>query len=323
MAFSGLWTLAGMRDSYRSALDSGARQLEAAGGMSAAQHEMATSQRSLVLYAYANSPAGAESAAQTFQNGAAKLRKAIAGARPLASSEDARRAVDAIESDAASWVPAFADLRRVVALGDPDAAAGLLNDRIFPMHKRMAENIAKVESESWAVLRRDMAAAGSNYEAARNLVWGLLVAAAGIAFLAIAITRRASAAMRELGAELLNGSHRLAAASGQVAAAGHALVQGASEQAATLGETSASTTEITAVTRKNAENTRAMAGLMTETAALVKDANQNLEQMVEQRRENRVVDPGDVGDDLLDLNQVVGHWPEERCGSQRYLQIMT
>lgn len=281
----GLWTLAEMRDSYQGASGAAARQFESVGAMTAAEYEMVAGQRGLVLYAYANNPAGAATSAQMFQDGAAKLKKAIADARPLLSSEDARRALGAIESDAESWVPAFSDLHRVVTLGDPDGAARLLIDRISPMNRGIDGNIARLVSDSRQRLNGEIAAAGSDYEFARNLVLGLLFAAAGIVFLALAVTRRASAALRHLGAGLLKGSHLVAAASGQVAAASHSLVGGASEQAATLEETSSSTAEITAITQRNAENTRAMAGLMTETTDLVKDANHNLDQMVESMKE--------------------------------------
>ncbi len=64
-----------------------------------------------------------------------------------------------------------------------------------------------------------------------------------------------------------------------------AAVQGASGQAATLQETSASLTEITAISRKNAESMQSAAGLMAETGGLVTDANRNLEEMVGSMRE--------------------------------------
>jgi methyl-accepting chemotaxis protein/methyl-accepting chemotaxis protein-1 (serine sensor receptor) len=70
-----------------------------------------------------------------------------------------------------------------------------------------------------------------------------------------------------------------------VASASQSLAQGTSEQAATLEETSSSTTEITAITHKNAENTRTVAGLMNETAQLVGGANRNLEGMVQSMNE--------------------------------------
>jgi methyl-accepting chemotaxis protein len=106
--------------------------------------------------------------------------------------------------------------------------------------------------------------------------------AAAASFLCV---RSAARQLRQLAGDMLDGSRQVADASGQVAAASHSLAQGNSEQAATLEETSSSATEITAVTRKNAENTKTMASLMTEAAQLIDTANRNLAEMVESMKE--------------------------------------
>jgi methyl-accepting chemotaxis protein len=108
------------------------------------------------------------------------------------------------------------------------------------------------------------------------------IIATGASFLGV---RSAARQLRQLAGAMLDGSRQVAAASSQVAAASHSLAQGNSEQAATLQETSSSATEITAVTRKNAENTKTMTTLMTETAQLVENANRSLEEMVESMKE--------------------------------------
>src|SRR6478735_9489154 len=94
---------------------------------------------------------------------------------------------------------------------------------------------------------------------------------------ALWIVRDANATLRRSATEMLDGSRQVASAAGQVASASQSLAQGSSEQAATLEETSSSATEITAITRKNAENTRSVNGLMVETSQLVSDANHNLD----------------------------------------------
>jgi methyl-accepting chemotaxis protein len=116
----------------------------------------------------------------------------------------------------------------------------------------------------------------------------IVVLAAGGAVAAAASfmsVRSAAGQLRQLAGEMLDGSRQVAAASSQVAAASHSLAQGNSEQAATLEETSSSATEINAVTRKNAENTKTMANLMTEAAQLIDTANRNLTEMVESMKE--------------------------------------
>jgi methyl-accepting chemotaxis protein/methyl-accepting chemotaxis protein-1 (serine sensor receptor) len=114
-----------------------------------------------------------------------------------------------------------------------------------------------------------------------------LLAAAGLVVVGFCQLQvhKAIGELRRNAAEILEGSRQLAGASGQIASSSQSVAQGASEQAATLEETSSSATEITAVTRKNAENTRSMAGLMTETARLVEHANHSLDEMVQSMKE--------------------------------------
>ena len=122
-------------------------------------------------------------------------------------------------------------------------------------------------------------------ETARWLMWFLL--GAGIAGLAgvSAIFRRTLVQLRRLGEEILAAATQLSESAGRLVSGSRTLAQGASEQAASLEQSSASAAEITAITRKNTENTRAVAGLMHQTAQLVDGANHNLEEMVRSMKE--------------------------------------
>jgi methyl-accepting chemotaxis protein len=118
------------------------------------------------------------------------------------------------------------------------------------------------------------------------LTWLLLLLSmalgSGLLFLFVSSLNRA---LREAVAELTEGSDQVASASAQVASSSQALAQGSSEQAASLEETSSSSEEITSMTRKNAENSSAAAGLMTDVDRRVADGNQTLEEMVQSMRE--------------------------------------
>lgn len=122
-------------------------------------------------------------------------------------------------------------------------------------------------------------------ETGRWLVVFLL--AAGIAGLVAvaAIFRRSLAHLRRLGEEILEAATQLSESAGRLVSGSRALAQGASEQAASLEQSSSSAAEITAITRNNTENTRAVAGLMNRTAQLVDGANHNLEEMVRSMKE--------------------------------------
>ncbi|HEV8038618.1 MAG TPA: methyl-accepting chemotaxis protein [Bryobacteraceae bacterium] len=94
------------------------------------------------------------------------------------------------------------------------------------------------------------------------------------------VVRGINTVLKRCATELSEGSEQITNAASQVAASSQALAQGASEQAAALEETSASTSEITSMTRKNAENSKSAADVMATVDREVKEGNQTLDQMV-------------------------------------------
>ncbi len=80
--------------------------------------------------------------------------------------------------------------------------------------------------------------------------------------------------------ELAEGAEQVASAASQVSSSSQSLAQGSSEQAASLEETSASSEEINSMARKNSENSRAAADLMTQSQKKYEQANQSLDESV-------------------------------------------
>ncbi len=88
-----------------------------------------------------------------------------------------------------------------------------------------------------------------------------------------------------MAAHLAEGAEQITSASSQVASSSQTLAQGASEQASSLEETSSSSEEITSMTRKNAENSQAAAGVMAEVDQRVTEGNRTLGEMVQSMQE--------------------------------------
>jgi methyl-accepting chemotaxis protein/methyl-accepting chemotaxis protein-1 (serine sensor receptor) len=80
--------------------------------------------------------------------------------------------------------------------------------------------------------------------------------------------------------KLSENAEQVASAAGQVASSSQALAQGSSEQAASLEETSASSEEINSMARKNTENSRSAADLVTASEQKFVETNAALEQTV-------------------------------------------
>jgi len=112
-----------------------------------------------------------------------------------------------------------------------------------------------------------------------EVVLGLLLAAS-VAVLVVLLRRSVIRPVAAAVASFAASAGRTQDVSTQVASSSQSLSQGATEQAASLEETSASMEEMASMTRKNAENSQAAAGLMAEVDARVKDSNGSLGSMV-------------------------------------------
>ena len=113
-----------------------------------------------------------------------------------------------------------------------------------------------------------------------GIVIGVLAAglvSGGVGFF---IVTSANRALRMSVQALTTGAQQVVAASGQVSSAAQSLSQGATEQAASLEETSASVEEMGSMTRQNAENSRAAAGVMSEVDVRVRESNAALRDML-------------------------------------------
>jgi len=262
-----------------------AHKLVLAGQMNAAQSDMAAGSWGVLTFTYARDPERVAIAKRLFSGSLQTFRQALAEIRPLLVTEDARRRTPRMEAALNRWQDAYAQMERLVDAGNPDGAAKLSVDQIYPIYISLGEDCIGLTKTASEVLARDQQVAGEQFAFSKWMAILLSVLGMAAAAAAFATLRSSTAKLRGLAGQLEESSRHVASASGQVASASQSLAQGTSEQAATLEQTSASTTEITAITRKNADNTRSVAGLMDETAQRVGDANRNLEQMVQSMKE--------------------------------------
>jgi methyl-accepting chemotaxis protein len=285
MAALNLRTLANLSSTFENTAGVTARKLELAGTLNAAVSNMAAGQRGIILFTYAKNPGLAAGSEQLFQTSSASFQRALAEIKPLLVTERGKQLAAELENTMGAWLPAYADLKRMTDAGNPDGATALLAERILPPYMALGNLSTDLAKACNDVLERDRHDAEETFSAGRLLMLLLAVLGAAACGLALWVMRSGSRDLQQISAEMLDGSRQVAAASGQIASASQSLAQGTSEQAATLEETASSATEITAITRKNAENTRGVAGLMTETANRVSDANHNLAEMISSMKE--------------------------------------
>ena len=280
-----LYAVGTLADSYEVTTTKTARKLALVGSIGSALDQIRIGVRGVVVYSYAKDSARVSVSRQMVEEGNSKLRQAIAEMRPLIVSDRGKELVDAIDSQVESVHPVIQEVDRLAGSGDVDGAVQFITEKGTPPFVALGKLTEDLTGHQNQILQQDRRAMADKVS---NIRWLLgLLAVAGMAMVAFCLlqVRKAVGELRRNAAEILEGSRQLAGASGQIASSSQSVAQGASEQAATLEETSSSASEITAITRKNAENTRSMAGLMTETARLVEHANHSLDEMVQSMKE--------------------------------------
>ena len=201
-------------------------------------------------------PAAAATAEALFQESSAKFQRALAEMRPLRRTERGRQLVADMETRMAAMAARLRGLRRLADAGDPDGATRLLTERITPHYVALGEDAEELTKTCDDLMQQDQRTRPKTSATTRWLMLLLIaggVVAGGVRGLDDAVDHAGNCAHRHGDAR---GIAPGGGAAGQVASASQSLAQGTSEQAATLEETSSSATEITAITRKNAENTR-------------------------------------------------------------------
>lgn len=163
-----------------------------------------------------------------------------------------------------------------------DTAGALVpyNERVLPLSKAVSQAGAQLASLENHLCSTKAEESASLVGPARNLSILMIVLSLLVSIAAIKTVRDISRQLKERIGELREGAEQVANAASQVASSSQSLAQGASEQAASLQETSASSEEINSMARKNTENSRVTAGLLTQSQDKVAVANTYLTEMV-------------------------------------------
>jgi methyl-accepting chemotaxis protein/methyl-accepting chemotaxis protein-1 (serine sensor receptor) len=256
------------------------KQLELADTVNLAAEQLHSALRGVLEAGYRKDSSRMMQAQEEYRQARQRAEKALAEARGLLEGEGEARALHSYQAAFEAWTPLFEDVVRLCSAADTAKAEALADGKMASLDRAMDEagdQIARFAME--AVMIKDAETDGV-------VAWVRWLVGAGAAFalilaaLLIFLVRRVTSDLRRVVGELSEGAGQVADAAGQVASSSQALAQGSSEQAASLQETSASSEEINSMARKNAESSRAAAGLVTLSQREFADANRKLEQMV-------------------------------------------
>jgi len=256
------------------------KKLDIANSIELATTEMQGAQRGLMLSYEAKDPAMAPQYIQIYQNASQKIDENLAQFAPLIATDGERSAMSNVQENLTTWKPGFQEMVTLCASGDIDKAYAQRNqNRVISAAMHTAAKAIVAEQE------RSLAAAEaeSAVAVARSLwltVLAIVVSLAlgGLVYLQVG---QITNSLRQIVLQLDEGASQLAEGANHISAASQTLAAGTSEQAFSVGETTAASEQISAMTRRNAENASKASGLMQDTTALVGDANRSLGQMQE------------------------------------------
>ena len=168
----------------------------------------------------------------------------------------------------------------LVSKGNLAAADVLERTKLIPLVESMSKFADDLSVDEYKVVQDRAVVAVATVGPARmwSIVMMLLSAVAGTAVMWV--VRNITGVLRGSIIELRDSADQVANAASQVSSSSQSLAQGSSEQAASLEETSASSEEINSMAKKNTDNSRSTAELLTRSNEKVQQANHHLDEMV-------------------------------------------
>ncbi|MCC6362022.1 MAG: MCP four helix bundle domain-containing protein [Bryobacterales bacterium] len=280
LSYVSLSGLSSLNDALESAYKKEARKIALAGQLNTSVSEMLAMENAVLVRTYTKDREKQAENLKAYERAKAAVAKAISEVKPLIYVEEARQAVEAIERADAAWTPQHEAMMRHIESGQMELAMKVHDDRILPLtdeQKKAAENLTAVQ---FRIAKASEERAAATQGTARWLVVLFISLSLLVAAIALFVVRMIDKNLTQAVSELSEGAEQVASAAAQVSASSQSLAQGSSEQAASLEETSASSEEINSMARKNSENSRGAADLMTQSQSKFVQANVSLDHSV-------------------------------------------
>ena len=246
----------------------------------AGESDVVAAERGVVLRALTKEQAHLERSGVEFNQAFEGMKKQASEFVPLIETDEARRQIADLQKGMDKMLQNHQQLYALAAGGKADEAAAFLMQTVVPECDQVsAQTKAMVELQ-----RRLMADSQKSSQASvaqsRWLTMMIVGLSLVVACVVVFIVRQVNRNLRQAVTELSEGAEQVASAASQVSSSSQSLAQGSSEQAASLEETSASSEEINSMARKNSENSRVAADLMTQSQHKFIQTNQSLDQSV-------------------------------------------
>jgi methyl-accepting chemotaxis protein/methyl-accepting chemotaxis protein-1 (serine sensor receptor) len=255
-----------------------------AGGIKAAAFEMNSLARASMLAAVVGDRAHADGYQQQFGAPRRALLEGVEELRRMAGGES-DTLLQALTSESAAVDQGQEELRQAIVGEKLDAALVIFGQKLQPRLDSIAVQSSSLVDRQNRELTATSAASAARAAQMRALTIAMALIAVVVGCIVFWGVRQANSMLQSMAGRMSESAERVANAAAQVSGASRSLSQGAAQQAASLEETSASAEEIVSITRKNADHTLAVAGLMQESEQGSSEVNQTLDRMVEKMKE--------------------------------------
>ena len=276
-----LYSVASLAGALSTATDKTAKRVFLVSELEGQLFRLRSCQRGVMLFMLEKLPARARSNQEEFETRAAAVEALLAQIKPLLIAEQGRRDVALMQGEFPKFKGYFEQVATSAMAGDAKGALKIYidssNNSITAL-EAAAHDLAELQKQ---LMQESSVQGAQTASRAHWMAYLLMFTALAIAPVVLLIVTRTIRQLRGVAAGLAEGAEQITSACSQVAASSQTLAQGASEQAASLEETSASSEEITSMTRKNAENSQAAAGVMAEVDRRVTEGNRTLGEMVQ------------------------------------------
>ncbi len=246
---------------------------------------MRSCQRGVMLFSLHKLPEKVQSNKQEFETRGAGVAQLLGQIKPMLVAERGRKDVAFMEGELPNFQGYFERVAAAAMKGDAQGALKIYDDSSNPSLTALETSAHDLVELQKQMMQESADQGALTSSRAHWMAYTLLFAALGIAPIVLWLVLWTTRHLRGVASHLAEGAEQITSASSQVASSSQTLAQGASEQAASLEETSSSSEEITSMTRKNAENSQAAAGVMAEVDQRVTEGNRTLQEMVQSMQE--------------------------------------
>ncbi len=273
------WSTTSAHDRFNDAYER-AQKVRLAGEMERLALDIYASEKIVIVSGFDNDAANIEKWVNHQKESIAAFEKVVAEITPLIHVEAVRAALAESVKTTKDIEHTSTEIIALVKAGQFSEAQALSKAKNTPLVDKNAGLVQQILASQVGSLDDAKAVGDSATTTARAIVLFVLLLSALVAAATVWAVRGVTQELRAAATEMRVNAEQVLSASSQVASSSQSLSQGATEQAASLEETSASMEEMASMTRKNAENSQAAAGLVLETEAAVKDSNAALGDMV-------------------------------------------